>query len=90
MIRKVTTIVSTDVPDCMFDVESCVDMSTLIKKMMEKSNQDSIYNQNTDVKLYVENISFLKQKNQSIDDTDSDISKFKSCENVEIDSSKGH
>ena len=58
----------------MFDVESCVDMSTLIKKMMEKSNQDSINNQDTDVKLYVENISFLQQQNQSIDDTDSDIS----------------
>ena len=83
-------ILPTYVPDCMFDVESCVDMSTLIKKMMEKSNQDSINNQDTDVKLYVENISFLQQKNQSIDDTDSDISKFESCESVEIDSSEGH
>ena len=49
----------TNVPDCTFEVESCVDMSTLIKKII-------------------------------IDDIDSDISKFESCESVEIDSSEGH
>ena len=57
---------------------------------MENSNHDSINNQDTNVKLHVENISFLQQENQSIDDTDSDISKFESCESVEIDSSEGH
>ena len=34
--------------------------------MMENSDQDSINNQDTGVKLYVENISFLHQENQSI------------------------
>ena len=57
---------------------------------MENSNQDSINNQNTNVKCHVENISFLQQENQSINNTDSDISKFESCESVEIDSSEGH
>ena len=57
---------------------------------MENSNQDSINNHDIDVKLHVENISFLQQENQSIDNTDSDISKFESCESVEIDSSEGH
>ena len=83
-------ILPTNVPDCTFEVESCVDMSTLIKKFIGNSNQDSINNQDTNVKVHVENISFLQQKNQSIDNTDSDISKNKSCESVEIDSSEGH
>ena len=57
---------------------------------MENLNQDSINIQDSDVKLHVENISLLHQENQSIDDTDSNISKFESCESVEIDSSEGH
>ena len=57
---------------------------------MENSNQDSINIQDSDVKLHVENISLLQQENQSIDDTDSNISKFESCESVEINSSEGH
>ena len=85
-----SSILQTNVPDCTFEVESCVDMSTLIKKIMENSNQDSINNHDNNVKFHVENISFLKQENQSIDDIDSDISKFESCESVEIDSSEGH
>ena len=83
-------ILPSNVPDCSFEVESVVDMSTLIKKIMENSNQDSINIQDSDVKLHVENISLLQQENQSIDDTDSNISKFESCESVEIDSSEGH
>ena len=57
---------------------------------MENSNQDSINIQDINIKLHVENISLLQQENQSIDNTDSNISKFESCESVEIDSSKGH
>ena len=83
-------ILPSNVPVCMFEVESVVDMSTLIIKIMENSNQDSINIQDINIKLHVENISLLQQENQSIDNTDSNISKFESCESVEIDSSKGH
>ena len=57
---------------------------------MENSNQDSINIQDINIKLHVENISLLQQENQSIDNTDSNISKFESFESVEIDRSEAH
>ena len=84
-----TKYIGNNVRDCTFEVENVVDISMLMKKIVDGSKQDSINLQRSQVGLHVENISLLQDENDSNFDTDSNISKFESCESVEIRSDEG-
>ena len=77
--------------DGTFEVDTVVDISTgtLVKKIVDDSNQDSTNVQQSQVGFRVENISLLEDENYSNYDTDSNISKFESCQSVENGSDDG-
>ena len=75
--------------DGTFEVDTVVDISALVKKIVDDSNQDSTNVQQSQVGFRVENISLLEDENYSNYDTDSNISKFESCESVENGSDDG-